>query len=124
MVERFPFWENEKTCFFSNFYTNCIPVIRQVAAHCWAGIVAAPRKALLADLLRLLRILATLDGVGDRCAVNGWLVGIHPPGGKGRLRATVRVIWHMLLGHREASRAIREAAAPVKMEGPLRRKKQ
>ena len=30
----------------------------------------------------------------------------------GWLRATVRVIWHMLLGHREASRAIREAAAP------------
>ena len=65
-MERFPYWGNEKTCFFSNFYTNCIPVIRQVAAHCWAGILAAPRKALLADLLRLLRILATLDGVGDR----------------------------------------------------------
>ena len=45
-------------------------------------------------------------------AINGWLVGIHPPGGQGQLRTTVRVIWHMLLGHREVSRAIREAAAP------------
>ena len=46
-------------------------------------------------------------------AINGWLVGIHPPGGQGQLRTTVRVIWHMLLGHREVSRAIREAASPV-----------
>ena len=53
---------------------------------------------------------AAFDPAG---AINGWLVGIHPPGGQGQLRTTVRVIWHMLLGHREVSRAIREAAAPV-----------
>ena len=47
------------------------------------------------------------------CAINGWLVGIHPPGGQGQLRTTIRVIFHMLLGHREVSRAIREAAAPA-----------
>ena len=83
-------WEEKRNVNF--FVRFCERVVRRLSPHC--------------------SMWCTLnEPVG--CAVNGWLVGIHPPGGKGRLRATVRVIWHMLLGHREASRAIREAAAPV-----------
>ena len=46
------------------------------------------------------------------CSVNGWLAGIHPPGRQGAVVTTCCVLFHMLLGHRDASKAI-SAATPA-----------
>lgn len=89
-------WEERKNV--PNFVSFCEVVVKRLAPHC--------------------SMWCTLnEPVG--CCANGWLAGIHPPGRQGALRPMLKALFHMLLGHRDVARAIRDASPAAPADKPM-----